>query len=192
MAEWIGKNAYLTMSEMMLNARYIYDYLLLAGWTPNAICGLLGNMQTESTINPGIWQNLDEGNLLGGFGLVQWTPATKYIDWATANGYLPYTDMVSNIERIRFEVENNIQWGNDAQGNPPPYSFIQYTQSADPPYTLALLFLKHYERPADPNQPIRGTQADMWYEYLTGEIPPQPPTVKKKRMLKVRIRRKRK
>lgn len=47
---------------------------------------MLGNMETESTINPGIWQSLNSGNASGGFGLTQWTPATKYINWANNNG----------------------------------------------------------------------------------------------------------
>lgn len=42
----------LTMEQMKLNARYIYTYLKSAGWTINAISGLLGNMQSESAINP--------------------------------------------------------------------------------------------------------------------------------------------
>jgi hypothetical protein len=38
--------------EMDLNAEYICRYLLAEGWTLNAICGMLGNMQAESSINP--------------------------------------------------------------------------------------------------------------------------------------------
>ena len=36
------------------------------------------------------------------------------------------------------------------------------------------MFLKNYERPADPNQPIRGVQALEWYEFLGGISPPTP------------------
>lgn len=47
-------NFYLNMPQMTENAKHIMSYLLDKGWTKNAICGMLGNMQTESTINPGI------------------------------------------------------------------------------------------------------------------------------------------
>lgn len=149
---------------MTANANYIYSYLTAKGWTKNAICGMLGNMQTESTINPSIWQSLIENNLVGGYGLVQWTPATKYIDWAVANN-LNYSAMDSNLKRIDYEVENNIQFAH------PTMTFQEFTVSTDTPYNLAILFLTYYERPADPNQPARGTQAEYWWNTLAGVSP---------------------
>ena len=60
------------------------------------------------------------------------------------------------------------------------YSFYDFTQSEDTPYNLALAFLANYERPADPNQPARGTQAEYWYEYLGG-LPPIPTVTRKRK-----------
>lgn len=154
-------NRYLTMDEMKVNAQYIYNYLTANGWTKQAICGVLGNMQTESTINPTIWQSLDAGNISGGYGLVQWTPATKYLDWCTDNSIDPSL-MDSNLLRILYEVAENIQWIH------PSMTFYEFTQSTDTPYNLGLLFLEHYERPADPDQPQRGTQAEYWFDFLEG------------------------
>lgn len=37
---------------MQVNARYIWAYLQAKGWTLNAVAGVLGNMQSESSINP--------------------------------------------------------------------------------------------------------------------------------------------
>ena len=76
--------------------------------------------------------------------------------------------MDNNISRILYEVENNIQWIATSSYN---YSFYEFTQSTDTPYNLALAFLANYERPEDPNQPARGTQAEFWYEYLGGITP---------------------
>lgn len=56
------------------------------------------------------------------------------------------------------------------------YSFEDFTHSTDTPYNLGMAFLANYERPLDPNQPSRGTQAQAWYEFLGGVIPPTPPT----------------
>lgn len=42
----------LTQSQMEVNATYIWAYLRQQGWTMNAVAGILGNMQSESSINP--------------------------------------------------------------------------------------------------------------------------------------------
>ena len=42
----------LNMAQMTINAIYLNNSLQSQGWTLNAICGMLGNMQSESSINP--------------------------------------------------------------------------------------------------------------------------------------------
>ncbi len=162
--EPIGANRYLTMEEMQNNAIYIYWYLSRKGWTLNAIAGMLGNMQTESTINPGIWQSLDEGNTAGGFGLVQWTPATNLIYWAHEFG-LDYTKMDTQLWRIEWELENGEQYYATSEY---PETFAEFKASTADPYYLGMAFLANYERPENPNQPARGEQAEYWYTYLSG------------------------
>lgn len=161
----------LTLEQEKINAEYIWNALRSQGWTLNAVAGILGNMQSESSINPGRWQSdivepVDP--TYSGYGLVQWTPYTKYTNWVSGD---PST-MDNNISRILYEVANNLQWIATSAYN---YSFEQFTHSTDTPYNLALAFLSNYERPADPVQPWRGTQANFWYEYLGG-IPPHPTT----------------
>lgn len=166
----------LNTSQMQVNATYLYTALTEKGWTLNAIAGLLGNMQAESSINPGRWQSDDVGNLNGGYSLVQWTPASKYIDWLPAGADASTID--NAISRILWEVENNQQWIATSQYN---FSFEEFTKSTDTPYNLAMAFLANYERPEEPNQPIRGEYANNWYEYLGGIVPPTPaPAVTKK------------
>lgn len=161
----ISKNAYLTESEMQNNAIYIYWYLSQRGFTLNAIAGMLGNMQTESTINPGLWESLTE-NLENGYGLTQWTPATKYLDWCEENGLEP-SDMDSALRRIIYELENGLQYyPTDSY----PETFAEFAKSTKSPTYLAMAFLANYERPAEPIQPIRGTHAEYWYTYLSGII----------------------
>ena len=119
---WITGNRYLTLAEMQINAELIQGWGLAAGWTPNAICAMLGNMQTESSINPGIWESLTAYS--GGYGLVQWTPYTKYSNWAGPgwqnNGY-------KELQRIQYEAANNLQWFYNSEiGQAPPYSFADF------------------------------------------------------------------
>ena len=99
---------------------------------------------------------------------MQWTPYTKYTEWIILYGYLDPSTMDANLYRMNYEVDNNIQWGNDSQGNPPPYNFKGFKTSNKSAYDLAIEFLRYYERPADPNQPQRGNQAEYWYNFLGG------------------------
>jgi hypothetical protein len=176
-------NRYLTKEEMTENAKYILTYLTGAGWTKNAVCAVLGNMETESTINPDIWESLNYGDTTHGYGLVQWTPATKYLNWCTDNGLTP-SAMNSNLARILYEVQQNIQWVYTGM------TFEEFTKSMDTPYNLAVLFLHYYEQPLNPNDAQRGNQATYWYENLTGGviIPPEQKTHKFKWNLYLRRR----
>ena len=157
-------NAYLSLSEQQGNAAYIVNYFRNRGWTDNAIAGLLGNMESESTINPGLWESMDYGNTSRGFGLTQWTPATKLIDWAESNA-LNYEAFDTQLERIAYEVTNGDQWIPSLANG---MTFLEWTQSTDTPYNLAMLFLTGYERPANQDQPNRGTQAETWFTWMGG------------------------
>ena len=125
---------------------------------------MLGNMQAESSINPSIWQNLDEGNTSLGFGLVQWTPATKYLNWCYENDLEP-SSMDSNLQRILWEVENKKQWISTSDY---PMSFQEFTTSTESPDYLARAFLYNYERPANPKPSVRGNNALNWANVLNG------------------------
>src|SRR5690606_31451738 len=177
----IAKNAYLTLEEMTINANYIHDYLISRGWSKNAITGMLGNMQTESTINPGIWQSLisydhDPYILVEshGYGLVQWTPFNKYTIWARDND-LDYSHIDSQLLRIEYELQNGIQWISTSDY---PLSFQDFKIFTASPLYLAQVFLRNYERPANLDQPNRSTHARYWWDVLldVGTIDlPHPP-----------------
>lgn len=160
---WISGNRYLSIDEMTVNAQEIMNQLTSRGWTKNAVAGMLGNMQTESTINPGVWESLSP-NVNNGYGLVQWTPATKLISWAESEG-LDYTSGDAQLQRIDWEVANNQQWIATSQY---PMSFQEFKVSTLTPEYLAQVFIRNYERPRYPNQPIRSTQARYWYDNLEG------------------------
>ena len=53
---WTISNNYLSESQMQGNAYEVWKYFSAKGWTLNAIGGILGNMEKESNINPGLWQ----------------------------------------------------------------------------------------------------------------------------------------
>lgn len=192
----ISGNRWLTLAEAEENAREIYAYLAGASvenrWTSYAVCAMLGNMWVESHINPAIWQGLNEGNLSGGYGLTQWTPATKVLNWLKDNGY-PLDSGTGQLEKIKAEVpalpsdEINGQWLKTSKY---PYSFYEFTQwtageSVESMLKmLADMFMRNYERPRDLNQPTRGKMAwYFWQKFYNGEDiepppvdpPPEPP-----------------
>lgn len=165
-------NRYLTRSEMEGNAEVIASVFLANGWSVNAIAAMLGNMQSESGINPGIYENLDDTSTTNGFGLVQWTPNTKYKEWADANGYgSDYGDIFNQTIRIRYEVANGLQWISTTAY---PLTFKEFTTSGKSPEYLAQAFLYNYERPASLDQPARSTQAREWYDFILNLYPDAP------------------
>ena len=145
------------MATQEQTAKQIWDYLISKGWTKESVAALLGNMQSESGIIADRWESDIIGNLRGGYGLVQWTPASKYIDWATANGLI-YQEVISQCKRLEWEVQNEQQFSH------PTITFKQFTESQQTPEVLADIFIRYYERPGNPNQPIRQTQARYWYD----------------------------
>jgi hypothetical protein len=106
---WISINdTFLTQDQQLNNAQLVANHFV-ATWKPESISALCGNMSHESSINPDMHELGYGDSPDRGYGLVQWTPMTKYTDWANANG-LPYADGDSQLARIDYEVDNNIQW----------------------------------------------------------------------------------
>ena len=157
-------NSALTSAQMKVNAQYILNYLRARGWTKNAVCGLLGNMQKESTINPGRWQSGKENNMRVGFGLVQWTPASKYFNWADDQN-LTSIAMDSELKRIIYELSNHIQYYATSSYDLTFSEFSKSTKSAD---YLARAFVHNYERPASyDGEDARADAATAWYSSLS-------------------------
>ena len=83
----VGTDVYLTQDQMENNAKLFKQYFQSKGMTLESICGMLGNIQQESGLNPGIKQT---ANTSSGWGLIQWTPSTVLTDWCNTYGYTWY------------------------------------------------------------------------------------------------------
>ncbi|WP_258379359.1 phage tail spike protein [Enterococcus plantarum] len=64
------------------NAWGIWQFFKNKGWTEQSIAGMLGNIQSESGIMP----DIDELSGGGGYGLTQWTPKSKLVNWCNEHG----------------------------------------------------------------------------------------------------------
>lgn len=167
-------NYYLPQNERDGNALDITTLFSRLGWTRTSIAGMLGNMHRESGVNPGIWQNLDEGNMSGGFGLVQWTPATNYIDWAIEQGYTTYSEygeLVPQVNRIEYEFNNGLQYYPTSDF---PMTASEYKKSSKRADYLAEVFLMNYERAGVAALEERKAWAIYYYNLIIGS-PSNPP-----------------
>ena len=164
-ADWIYGNRALTEEEMQNNALKVIAFFSRQGWTFNSICGMLGNMVVESTINPGRWEGGVEYQ--GGYGLVQWTPYTNYSNWAGDN-WENNGDL--QCSRIQFELENGLQY---YATNDYDLTFREFSESTEDVKYLASAFLYNYERPADPQatESTRQEWAEYFYNLYNGSYP---------------------
>lgn len=165
---WTARNGYLTAAETAGNAQEVANFFLAQGWSRNAISAMIGNMQGESGVNPGIWEELRP--YWRGYGLTQWSPYTKLSDWADNLGYTWLDNGPTQCKRIDWESLNNEQWfRNDQLGVDPPISFTEFSVSNLPLNTLTNYFLWFYEHPVDPGpttQAKRQGYAQNWYDTL--------------------------
>lgn len=155
----------LTYEQETVNVQYLAKALHDKGWSANAIAGMCGNFQSESSMNPGRWQGENVGSGPA-YGLAQWDPFTKYTNWAQGQGLDP-SEMDTAIARIEYEIANGVQWISTSSY---PLSFQDFKTSNDTPYNLAMAWLANYERPANPTQPARGNQAEAWKSVIDSAI----------------------
>lgn len=158
---YIG-NRYLAeySSEMTANAKYIYNYFRARDWIKNAICAMLGNMQVESKLNPGLWQSKKENNDLNGFGLTQWTKAKDKILQYAYDKAKQIDDLDMQLMRITEEMSGqHDQWFSSMSG-------YQYSQSTKDVGALVEIFCKGYERPKSPDYKARKNHASHWEKIL--------------------------
>lgn len=141
---WIGEyREWLSESDSLKNAQLVANHLIPQGWTKESVSALCGNMRHESSINPDMYEYGFDWTADKGYGLVQWTPRSKYWDWAVAKGLDP-RDGDSQLAMIDYEVDNNIQWISTPNY---PESYSEFRSSTKSMDYLVPCFTWNYERP---------------------------------------------
>ena len=120
--EWYGNSVlpcYLTDKQMTLNGTAVARYFLglsSLNWSKEAISAVLGNMVDESNINPkGTQAILRNGQWVEGsaYGIVQWDPKKKLINWAKKlKQYKSYDMMYTQLQVLEYSCLNTDQWAN--------------------------------------------------------------------------------
>lgn len=179
---------YRTSAEAQANATMIYSILYSLGWTLEAVCGMLGNVESESAYNPWRWQSdvvLPVGDSrinyqnAHAYGLCQWDPAGKYIN--NGSGYSGYGPNYSNQTGSTTDGEAQMRYLNDNADYYStasyPLSYSQYKQATiEGGYSVAYLaraWFYNFERGTWDEG--RVTAAEYWYNYFSGSPPPEPP-----------------
>lgn len=186
--------------EQIYNAQKVYDYFIALGWSLSAICGMIGNMMHESTLDPALIEQTHRSSLPNsatdlsdvpnsvminfygssgyGIGLVQWDGYTstapagqKLVSFAERYSYVWY-DGDCQIYRIKREQETNIQWTSHT------YYGITWTWSNYPtnnrtPEESARIWMHCYEVAAAGESERQGN-ARWWYDYFSGQPGPTP------------------
>lgn len=155
------------------------------GFTACAAAAIWSNILHESGGNPQAWET---GSTKNGFGLVQWTEATKLIDWARGLGLDPNSGDVQCL-RINNEFKNPSAYGSQYYINP----FFNFNASASDFINAQIsasrsiewwseCFTRNYERPNERNfqerKEAQFASARTYYQIFSGQTPdpPTPPT----------------
>lgn len=156
---WVNEyQTWLTEAQSLQNAQMVVNFLSGKDWSKEAIAALIGNMRHESSINPNMYEYGYSWGDDRGFGLVQWTPRSKFWNWGLGKGYTE-TELRSGdsqLARIDYEVDNNIQYipnGHSARyGYESKYdfSFADFRQNTQglTVNQLTEAFMWNYEGPA--------------------------------------------
>lgn len=163
----------LTKDQQDANALYIRDYCYdkYPEWTANSIAAMCGNFAHEGVMNPAQWQYGMDKSPDSGYGIGQWTPSTKILDFLSSNGYPSYS-LPGEIDRIAWEAANNQQWITTSAY---PMTMEEFLVSEEETAELASAWLYDWERPGDPGatEALRQADAEYFFE-LFGGTPPKP------------------
>ena len=160
---WIATDTYLLQEKRDDNAKLIWEYLKKGlGWSPTAVAGILGNMDVESTMNPGIIEGRQEHNLIDnytclalsdqtGVGLTQWTGYTtsspqgqKLASFAIRYNKNWY-DGELQCFRLQREYETDIQFDH-GEVDGVQWDWQTFVTSTETPEQLAKVFKQLYEK----------------------------------------------
>lgn len=171
-----GTRKYLTKAQMENNAVEFNAYFT-GKYTLESICGMLGNVQRESTLNPALKETV---SVSSGWGLIQWTPSANLTDYANAQGK-DWKDGNLQCQLINAEVLE----GYGGQWKPTksyPYSGLEFSQLTDVEEAVKAYCFER-ERAGVLALDERIQNGKNWFEYLSGTpLPPKPPTLTKRHL----------
>jgi len=150
------------MDAIHLHAQQVFNYFHAKGLSDAAICGILGNFQHESSINPAQWQygmpHTWSMYSKTGYGIAQFTPAGKIKNYADRMGK-SVSDINVQLDYIWGQVTTS---GGFYGGGK---TFLQFAHETNP-RQAALEFLQGYEMhfPTQDALAVRQANAANWWQ----------------------------
>lgn len=178
---WISTDTYLTQEHRNVNARNVYQYLRGLGWTLNAIAGMLGNFDVESSINPALIENRNYHTLITnaeclvipdtlGVGMAQWTgntptaPAGQKLASFAIRHNMNWYDGDLQCLRWEREYDDDLQFDHLTVDGV-QWDWNSYVISTETPEQLAKVWQRCYERGGS-DTATRQAKARMYYNML--------------------------
>lgn len=196
---WNYSDGGLTHEQMMENADIIISAFRSMGYADAAIAAILGNMENESGLSP----TRHEVGGFGGYGLVQWTPASKLNEFCAKLGLSNPDNGDSQLTVVDANIMGKSGCGSwySTAGFIRPYypsgasadmiglkpnEFKTNSKGWDPgKLAIALLacYLRGSYTPSVNHYQKRISDARKWHEYMNGKVtnpwipnPMNPPT----------------
>lgn len=207
MASWHAKPSggySLSSSEGKDNMDMIYAEFSAQGYTLEAVSAIIGNMNNESAMNVWRWQG-DSVVYSAGYGLIQFTPASDYINLSGIPNHAPNLSTSSQTSGASpndgsaqcYVIYNDTlsKWQNNIWRNywavsdyPTEYAYMQELRNTYGRYisqdtfkavtdlkAATFLFNGGYVGELVLNFNPRYADAQTAYAYLSGHTPPTPP-----------------
>lgn len=135
------------------NAEKIWNFLISQGFTPEQTAGFLGNFSVETgdSFDPGTEQ-------IGGnaYGIAQWDDRRTTLETYAREKGQPVDSLELQLDFIMYELK-----GSESGA----YSSIKAAKTVEEAWKA----VSHdYERPAEPDNPERGTEAHKYYDLFKG------------------------
>lgn len=131
------------------NKKVAWDYFTKMGYSKEMTAGIIGNLITESNLNP----TIDAYDNSGSYGIAQWLGGRKegLYDFASNTG-LNADDFTTQLKYIHHELQNGESG-----------AMARMQNGGSSPEQQALLFSKYYERPEWAENPDRQNNARRIY-----------------------------
>lgn len=133
-----------------------WNFFTSKGYSPELASGIIGNLMTESGLNPGVWA----GDNSGSYGIGQWLGERLQglKDFAASRG-TAIDDLNTQLAYVDYELKN---------GESEAFKSISNSDLSQPE-GAAYAVSKYYERPAWAANPERQKNArDVYDKYLNG------------------------
>ena len=162
----------LTADEKYDNAILTYYTLSHMGFTDEAAAGVMGNITAEGDFNPGQWEHGFNMAPSSGFGMFQFTPSTKYTNYAAIMNVNINDPDQNGPCQLQWLDDHPSQWNASAAG----YSYDAYKQLSDE-RAAAIAWMLYWERPASTTPAQRQARADnasYWLNEIQNNFPSDP------------------